>query len=60
MEARHELFCKAAQLINDDLPRLFLYERLLVDGYNTKVQNFKVSPGASDFTFQSENWWLKP
>ena len=54
------MFCKAAQLINDDLPRLFLYERLLVDGYNTKVQNFKVSPGASDFTFQSENWWLKP
>ena len=60
MEARRELFCKAAQLINDDLPRLFLYERLLVDGYNTKLQNFKVSPGSSDFTFQSENWWLKP
>ena len=33
---------------------------LLVDGYNTKLQNFKVSPGTSDFTFQSENWWLKP
>ena len=57
--ARHELFCQAAALINQDLPRLFLYERLLVNGYNTKLQNFKVSPGPSDFTFESQNWWIK-
>jgi peptide/nickel transport system substrate-binding protein len=60
MDARRALFCQAAELINQDLPRLFLYERLLVNGYNTKLQNFKVSPGPSDFTFGSENWWLKP
>ena len=57
--ARHELFCKAAELINQDLPRLFLYERLLVNGYNTRLQNFKVSPGPSDFTYNSQDWWIQ-
>ena len=59
LDARRELFCTAAELINQDLPRLFLYERLLVNGYNTRLQNFKVSPGPSDFTFESQNWWIQ-
>ncbi len=58
--ARQALYCQVAEQINKDLPRLFLYERLLLSGYNTKLQNFKVSPGPSDFTFGSENWWLQP
>jgi peptide/nickel transport system substrate-binding protein len=57
---RQELYCQVAAQINQDLPRLFLYERLLLTAYNDKIQNFKVSPGPSDFTFQSENWWLTP
>lgn len=58
-DARSDLFCTAAELINQDLPRLFLYERLLVNGFNTRLQNFKVSPGPSDFTFESQNWWIQ-
>jgi peptide/nickel transport system substrate-binding protein len=60
VEQRRELYCQVAAQINEDLPRLFLYERLLLTAYNDRIQNFKVSPGPSDFTFQSENWWLKP
>jgi peptide/nickel transport system substrate-binding protein len=57
---RREIYCKVAEQVNKDLPRLFLYERLLVTGYNTKLQNFRVSPGPSDFAASSADWWLKP
>jgi peptide/nickel transport system substrate-binding protein len=60
VEQRRALYCTVAEQINKDLPRLFLYERLLLTAYNDKLQNFKVSPGPSDFTFGSENWWLTP
>jgi len=57
--ARHDYFCKIAAQINTDLPRIFLYERLLISGYRDALQNFRVSPGPSDFTVDSQNWWLK-
>ena len=57
-DVRKELYCKVAAQINKDLPRLMLYERLLLSGYRTELQNFKVSPSPTDFTFGSENWWL--
>lgn len=57
---RKELFCQVAVQINQDLPRIFLYERPLLTAYKEKIRNFKVSPGPADFTFQSENWWLAP
>lgn len=57
---RQELYCKAAAQINKDLPRIFLYERLLIDGYQTHLQNFVISPGADDFTTNAHNWWIKP
>jgi peptide/nickel transport system substrate-binding protein len=59
-EARRELYCKVAEQINKDLPRSFLYERLLITGYRTHLQNFRVSPGPADFTTGSANWWVKP
>ncbi|HZU86780.1 MAG TPA: ABC transporter substrate-binding protein [Anaerolineaceae bacterium] len=58
--ARKEAYCQVAQIINDELPRVYLYERLLISGYRITLQNFQVSPGPSDLTFGSENWWLKP
>jgi peptide/nickel transport system substrate-binding protein len=57
--ARREAYCKVAAQINQDLPRLFLYERLLITGYRTQLQNFRVSPGPNDFTTGSANWWIK-
>jgi peptide/nickel transport system substrate-binding protein len=60
MDARHEAYCKVAAQINKDLPRVFLYERLVISGYRTNLQNFQVSPGFADFTIDSQNWWLKP
>ena len=59
-EARHELYCKVAEQINKDLPRIFLYERELISGYRDSLQNFRVSPGFADLTLDSQNWWLKP
>jgi peptide/nickel transport system substrate-binding protein len=58
-EERHELYCKIAEQINKDLPRVFLYERLILSGYRENLQNFRVSPGYADFTIDSQNWWLK-
>lgn len=57
---RQALYCKVAKQINADLPRVFLYERLLITGYRTHLQNFRVSPGPNDFTTGSANWWIKP
>lgn len=57
---RKELYCKAAAQINTDLPRVFLYERLILSGYRAELQNFRVSPGFADLTIDSQNWWLKP
>ena len=60
VDARRALYCQVAEQINKDLPRLFLYERLLLTAYRTNLQNFQVSPGPSDFTVDSQNWWLQP
>lgn len=60
LAARKAAYCKANAQILTDLPRIPLYERLSLSGYRTRIQNFKVSPGASDFTVGSESWWLKP
>jgi len=57
---RKELYCKVAAQINTDIPRIYLYERLLITGYRTNLQGFVVSPGASDFAWGAQNWWLKP
>jgi peptide/nickel transport system substrate-binding protein len=59
-DARHEAYCKIAEQINKDLPRIFLYERMVLSGYRVNLQNFFVSPGFADFTINSQNWWLKP
>jgi len=58
IEQRRALYCQVAAQINQDLPRAFLYERLLLSGYRTELQNFKVSPGPSDFTWGAADWWL--
>lgn len=60
VDARRELYCKVATQINQDLPRVFLYERLIINGYRTDLQNFQVSSSFLDFTIDSQNWWLKP
>lgn len=60
LAARKEAYCKANAQILTDLPRIPLYERLSLSGYRTRIQNFKVSPGPSDFTVGSESWWLQP
>lgn len=59
LSQRRELYCKIAKQINQDLPRVFLYERLIVSGYRESLQNFHVSPGYADFTIDSQDWWLK-
>ncbi len=57
--ARQALYCQVAEQINKDLPRVFLYERLLITGVRDEVQNFAVSPGPRDFTTGSADWWIQ-
>lgn len=57
---RKALYCQVAAQINRDLPRLFLYERQSLSGYHQSLQNFQVSPGAANFTYGSQDWWLSP
>jgi len=57
---RKELYCQVATQINKDIPRIYLYERLLINGYRKNMQNFQVSSSYVDFTIDSQNWWLKP
>lgn len=59
MAKRAELYCKAASQINKDIPRIFLYERLLLSGYNKTLQNFQISPSFVDLSWDTQNWWLK-
>ena len=58
VQSRQQLYCQVAEQINKDLPRVFLYERLLITGVRDEVQNFQVSPGPNDFTSGSAGWWL--
>ncbi|MEJ5223698.1 MAG: peptide ABC transporter substrate-binding protein [Anaerolineales bacterium] len=60
LDVRREAYCNVAAQINKDLPRVFLYERLVIAGYRENLQNFQVSSGWSDITIDSQNWWLKP
>jgi peptide/nickel transport system substrate-binding protein len=57
--ARRDLYCKVATQVNQDVPRILLYERLVLSGYRKTLQNFRVSSGPSDFTIGSQNWWVK-
>jgi peptide/nickel transport system substrate-binding protein len=57
---RWELYCKVAAQINQDLPRIFLYERQFIAAYRNHLQNYTVSPGMTVYTQGSQNWWLRP
>jgi len=59
-DARREAYCQVAEQINKDVPRVFLYERMVISGYREQLQNFRVSPGYADMTLDSQNWWLQP
>lgn len=59
-DARREAYCKVAEQINNDVPRVFLYERMVISGYREQLQNFRVSAGYADMTLDSQIWWLQP
>ena len=60
LKQRHDLYCQSAQLIANELPVIFLYNRSTSSGYSERVQNF-VGYNASnpDFGANAANWWLK-
>ncbi len=57
---RHELFCKAAAQINQDIPRIYLYDRLSITAYRTEFHNLVISPSFVDFAWNAQDWWLEP
>jgi len=57
---RNELICKALEQIAEDMPVVYLYESLLVSGYNERLQNLRMVPGPGIFTYGSQDWWVRP
>ena len=57
---RHELFCKIAEQINKDIPRIYLYDRLSITAYRTEFHNLVISPSFVDFAWNAKDWWLEP
>lgn len=60
IEKRHELYCKAAAQINQDIPRIYLYDRLSITAHRVEFHNLKISPSFVDFAWSSQDWWLQP
>lgn len=56
---RQALYCQGLDSISAELPRIVLYNRLLIHAYRTRVQNFSPSPGALDFAYGAQNWTLQ-
>ncbi|WP_448337808.1 peptide ABC transporter substrate-binding protein [Chloroflexus aurantiacus] len=56
--ARKELYCKVATQINQDLPRIFLYERLSITAHRQEFHNLTISPSFVDFAWAAQDWWL--
>ncbi len=60
LKQRHDLYCQSAQLIANELPVIFLYNRSTSSAYSERLQNF-VGYNATnpDFGANAANWWLK-
>lgn len=54
---REQTYVKWQQLINDELPYVFLYTQNEMYAYNTNIQNVK--PGPLGITRDIHEWWLK-
>ncbi len=59
-EQQQELLCKIAEQVNQDVPVIPIYEHLIVSAHQARLQNFIISPGPANFTFNSQDWWLRP
>lgn len=57
--ARRQAYCQLGELIQQDLPQLYLY--LFQDGYgfNSRLRGYTVSTWGS-MSWDSQNWWLAP
>ncbi len=57
--ARRQAYCRLGELIQQDLPQLYLY--LFQDGYgfNNKLRGYTVSTWGS-MSWDVQNWWLTP
>ncbi len=58
LDQRRAIYCQAAALVNAELPRVVLYNRLLISAYRGRVQNFNPSPGIMGFAYGAQNWTL--
>lgn len=55
---RQELYCKVAEQINKDIPRIYLYERLSITAHRQEFHNLRISPSFVDFAWGAQDWWL--
>lgn len=54
---RKEVYVKWQQLVNDELPYIFLYSQNSMTAYNTRIQ--KVQEGPLGITRDIHLWWVK-
>ena len=60
LKQRHDLYCQAAQLAANELPVIFLYNRVNSHAYAERLQNFVgYNSSSPDFGANAANWWLK-
>lgn len=60
LNQRRDLYCQASKLIVQELPHLYLYNRLQIAAYRDRLQGWQMAnndpPG---LVFNVENWWVK-
>ena len=59
LDQRRAIYCQAAALVSAELPRVVLYNRLLISAYRMRVQNFNPSPGIMGFAYGAPHWKLE-
>ncbi|OEF99742.1 hypothetical protein BHF71_07565 [Vulcanibacillus modesticaldus] len=57
MDYRKDVYVKWQQLVNDELPYIFLYSQNSITAYSDRIQNVK--PDAFGITRDIHKWWVK-
>ena len=53
---RKQIYTKAAQLLNEELPWIFLYSPNAISGYNKRLQGFKPPSYGTHQVWNAEEW----
>lgn len=58
LEVRRDAYQKASKLIDDEVPAIYLYDRLELNAYRDVLQGW-IDNNWQDMGYNSDEWWLK-